>query len=83
MPMNSMTLGDAMYDAVMAVDVNQDTEANGEAGRERFRAIAGAIIDHIAANATIAALLTDGGTPAGTPPHTHIPSTIEGTGKIS
>jgi len=55
----------------------------GSTAEDRFKAMGAAIVSHISSNATIAPLVTDGGTPAGSPTHIHTPSTISATGKIS
>ena len=79
MALNKQTCASAAYQAVKAIG-NGTSEADAQS---RVEALIGAIFDHIASNATIAPLSTDGGTTAGDPPHKHNPSTTSATGKIS
>ena len=81
MSMNQNRLGDAIYDAMMAVVISQQASESEDLGRARMRAMAGAIIDEIKL-ADIASLSTTS-IPAGTTPHIHSPATIVATGKIS
>jgi hypothetical protein len=40
-------LGDQMYDAMLAIAVEQNSDSNGNLGRERFREMARAILEDI------------------------------------
>ncbi len=82
MAMNANQMGQAVFDAISAVDVDQDSVADGSIGLTRFQAMCGAIIDHIKANAVIAPLATTS-TPNDGAAHIHNPITVEATGKIS
>lgn len=82
MPMNGNTLGEEIFAAVKSVAENQETSAE-DVAEARWQAIANAIVDHIAANATVAPL-TVTMTPNDGPGHVHTPSvTVTATGKIS
>jgi len=54
----------------------------GSTSKNRWIAVAEAIINHIKSNATIKPINTDGGILTGTPPHQHFPVTLISTGKI-
>lgn len=82
MPMNADNLGNEMFDAMIAVDMNQDSTEFDDIGRLRMKALAQAIVDHIISNATINVLATTS-IPAGLGPHIHTPVTDIATGKIS
>jgi len=61
MAMDHVELGGLLQNAVIGVDVNQDSVANGDVGRARMNALAKTIIDYISTNATIGALTVVGG----------------------
>lgn len=83
MPMNGNDMGDAVYDAMMSIAMNQNSTESDDIGRARMRAGCTALVNYIKANADILPL-TVTETPNGTGPHVHDPiSTIQATGKIS
>lgn len=82
MAMDGNRLGDAMYNAMMAIGMEQGSGESDDLGRKRMKAIAAEIIREINGYATIAPLSTTS-TIAGDPPHIHNPITVESTGKIS
>ena len=74
MSMDPNELGRLMQEAVLSIDVNQDSVADGDVGRERMNAMAKTIVDYISDNASIGALTVVGGGGGTTAP---------ATGKIS
>lgn len=82
MAMNAEQMGQEVFNAISAVDIDQDSIADGSLGLARFQAMCGAIISHIQSNAVIASLATTS-TPNDGAAHIHTPITVEATGKIS
>ena len=84
MAMDGNALGEAMYNAMMSIEMRQDMseEEARNAAKNRFRKIGNEIVDHIKGNATIAPLSTTS-VPAGVGPHIHNPITTIATGNIS